>query len=125
MKRLVATFTLPFVLAAPMAFSATDTSDACGKKYQDVSDAWTDAKTNFSKKQDVTVSTDEGEVDVTAEDAKPTENWFGKPPDAETIEGYLAAAREAKEAGDEAACIAQLKNVEDAMAQDTEASVQD
>lgn len=115
MKNLVSTLFVPMVLVAAPAFAATEDAGTCSEKFEEMSSAWSEYKTGTEDVDSVTLDTEEGEVDVAAKDAEPTENWFGKPPNAETIEGYLTAAEEAMNAGDEKACMEQLQNVEDAM----------
>ncbi|AXI56008.1 hypothetical protein C1J05_17245 [Sulfitobacter sp. JL08] len=125
MKRITTALSLTTLIVAVPAFAASNTSKDCEAKYSEVSETWTTAQSQETKPEDVTVPTTEGTVEVTNSDAKPTENWFGKPPSDKTIDGYLAAAKEAMDAGDEAACLAQLKNIEDAMAAEVQQSTSD
>ncbi|MCR9086393.1 MAG: hypothetical protein NXH97_06600 [Rhodobacteraceae bacterium] len=90
-------------------------AETCEDRLQRTSAAWLEMRGQLTEETDVTVSTSEGDVEVTALDAKPTENWFGKPPDVDTIDGYLEAAREAAQAGEGETCLSLLKDVEDAM----------
>ena len=115
MKLPIATFVVPLVMTAVPALAESHASESCDARFEAVSADWAEAKKSLTEPEDVSVSTEEGEVEVAAQDAKPTENWFGNPPDAETIDGYLAEAERAMQDGDTEACLEQLKNVEDAM----------
>lgn len=125
MKPSFTTLTLISVLTASPVVAATEASAACDDRYQEVSQAWEQSKASRADGEEVTLSTTEGEDEVTSNDAQPTENWFGKPPSEEAVEEYLVAAETAMEEGDEAACLEQLKNVENAMKSEPEKAAED
>lgn len=100
-----------FIMSFLPATAAPD--ETCGKQleaanilYQERTDEMADASAGHT----VTVETSTGSVTVPATDAKPTENWFGSPPDLKTAKEFLAAAETAHGDGDNAACLAQVEN---------------
>lgn len=115
MKKPIALVIAPLVFSAVPALSDTDASQSCDAKFETVSTEWAEEKKSLTESEEVPVTTEEREVEVEAEDAQPTENWFGNPPDVDTVDGYLAEAETAMQDGDEEACMEQLKNVEAAM----------
>lgn len=115
MKQSITAFVVPLLLSSAPAFSATDSPATCEEKFQKVSESWAETKTRLSESDEVTVTTDDGQEEIAATDAEPTENWFGKPPEADTVDGYIAEAKRAMEAGDTEACMAQLHNAQAAI----------
>ena len=116
MKYLIATLAVPLALGAGPIIAGTETSATCEDRFQEVSENWAGVKSDLKEPEDVSVSTEGGDKEVTAENAQPTENWFGKPPEIETVEGYLQEAESAMDAGDNETCLEQLKNVQAAIA---------
>ncbi|WP_282128813.1 hypothetical protein [Roseobacter litoralis] len=115
MYRFLTTATLMTVCTAVPALSEQTEPASCQAKFQTVAEAWAASKASEEKSVDVMLPTDDGAMEVTAEDAGPTENWMGTPPSGETIDGYLTAAEDAMSAGDDDACLAHLEKAENAM----------
>ncbi|WP_135501694.1 hypothetical protein [Roseovarius aestuariivivens] len=115
MKKSVTTFIIPLVFLTIPAFAAEEAPAPCNAQFQLISEEWAEKKKDLIETGEVSVSTDEGEAEVVAKDAKPTENWFGKPPNVETVDGYLDEAERAMQAGDTEACMAQLKDAQAAI----------
>lgn len=115
MKHSITALVIPLLMSAAPGGAAADENASCDERYQSVSAEWAETKKQLNETGDVSVATDDGREEVAAKDAEPTENWFGKPPKVETVDGYLAEAERAMEAGDTEACMAQLKNVQAAI----------
>ncbi len=93
---------------------ASAASQSCLDEVGAVSASWAAVQAENAGDEEpatITVDTDEGLTEVPVEDAGPTENWFGRPPEAEVVERDLTAAREAAERGDDEACHEHLNNV--------------
>ena len=52
--------------------------------------------------------------------AGPRENWFGSPPDKAKVLEHVAAAKEARDAGDRKTCLQEVQRAEKIMAAETE-----
>lgn len=105
-----------FVMSLQFATAASE--EICDKQLKAVNILYqerTDEIANASAGYTVTVETSTGSVTVPATDAKPTENWFGSPPDLKTAKEFLAAAETARGGGDNAACLAQVENAREAL----------
>lgn len=111
-----------YVITGTIAGQAAAAQQTCDDRLTAVAAAWVEKKRQATEEPDVTVSTDQGDVDITALDAEPTENWFGKPPGFDTVDGYLEAAEKAAQAGNTEVCLEQLANVEEAISTSDERS---
>ncbi len=115
MKHPITALVIPLLISTVTGSVAAQDAKSCDERFQAVSAAWAETKERRNENAEVVVDTDDGREEVVAKDAEPTENWFGKPPKAETVDSYLAEAERAMQAGDTKACMAHLVNVQAAI----------
>lgn len=110
MKHVIPTLVIPLMIAASPGAAIAGEATTCKAAFDRVSAAWAEEKARLREAGEVTVATQDGTEEVPATDPEPTENWFGKPPEIDTVDGYLAEAKRAMQAGDIEACLAQVRN---------------